>query len=121
PRNQFPREAQRPRRLRDGGVPRGETLARPAGWYQPGGIRRERLKPSRFTVVPVRIGIFVFDGVEELDAVGVYEVLAKAKQLHPPLDLTVRFRALKEQITGALAMKFLAHDARRDLSDLNCV
>jgi len=27
-------------------------------------------------VVPVRIGIFVFDGVEELDPVGVYEVLA---------------------------------------------
>src|SRR5207247_1458605 len=94
--------------------PRGATLARSAGWYQPVGIRRERLRPSRFTVVPVRIGIFVFDGVEELDAVGVYEVLAKAKQLHPPLDLTVRFRALKEQITGALGMKFLAHDVRRD-------
>ena len=72
-------------------------------------------------MVPVRIGIFVFDGVEELDAVGVYEVLAKAKQLHPPLDLTVRFRALKEQITGALGMKFLAHDVRRDLSDLDLV
>jgi len=63
----------------------------------------------------VRIAIFVFDGVEELDAVGVYEVLGAAKHLHPPLDLTVRFRALKEQITGALGMKFLAHEVRRDL------
>src|SRR2546430_7293026 len=60
------------------------------------------------------MAIFVFDGVEELDAVGVYEVLGAAKHLHPPLDLTVRFRALKEQITGALGMKFLAHEVRRD-------
>src|SRR2546430_16209756 len=61
------------------------------------------------------MAIFVFDGVEELDAVGVYEVLGAAKHLHPPLDLTVRFRALKEQITGDLGMKFLAHEVRRDL------
>src|SRR5437773_10679306 len=60
------------------------------------------------------MAIFVFDGVEELDAVGVYEVLGAAKHLHPPLDLTVRFRALKEQITGALGMQFLAHEVRRD-------
>jgi len=69
----------------------------------------------------VRVGILVFDGVEELDAVGVYEVLAKAKQIHPRLDLSVRFRALKEEITGALGMKFLAHEVRRDLSDLDLV
>ncbi len=69
----------------------------------------------------MRVGILVFDGVEELDAVGVYEVLAKAKQIHPKLDLTVRFRALKEQITGALGMKFLAHEVHRELSDLDLV
>ncbi|HEY5605222.1 MAG TPA: DJ-1/PfpI family protein [Thermoplasmata archaeon] len=69
----------------------------------------------------MRIGIYLFDGVEELDAVGVYEVLAKAKQLHPTLDLVVRFRALKEEITGALGMKFLAHDVRRDFSDCDMV
>src|SRR3989475_10607272 len=67
------------------------------------------------------VGVLVFDGVEELDAVGVYEVLAKAKQIHPTLDLTVRFRALKEQITGALGMKFLAHEVHRELSDLDLV
>lgn len=67
----------------------------------------------------MRVGILLFDGVEELDAVGVYEVLAKAKQLHPQLDLSVRTRALKETITGALGLKFLAHDVRRDLSDLD--
>lgn len=70
---------------------------------------------------PVRVGILLFDGVEELDAVGVYEVLAKAKQIHPRLDLTVRFRALKEEITGALGMKFLAHEVSRELSDLDLV
>jgi cyclohexyl-isocyanide hydratase len=69
----------------------------------------------------VRIGIFVFDGVEELDAVGIYEVLGVAKQLHPPLDLTVRFRALKEQVTGNLGMKFLAHEVRRDLGGLDLI
>ncbi|HKW43433.1 MAG TPA: DJ-1/PfpI family protein [Thermoplasmata archaeon] len=67
----------------------------------------------------MRVGIFLYDGVEELDAVGVYEVLAKAKQMHPRLNLSVRFRALKEEITGALGMKFLAHEVRRDLSDLD--
>lgn len=70
---------------------------------------------------PVRIGIFVFDGVEELDAVGVYAVLASAKELHPPLDLTVRFRALKEQVTGDLGMKFLAHEVQRDLGGLDLI
>lgn len=67
----------------------------------------------------MRVGILLFDGVEELDAVGVYEVLAKAKQLHPRLDLTVRTRALKEEITGALGLKILAHEVKRDLSDLD--
>lgn len=70
---------------------------------------------------PVRIGIFVFDGVEELDAVGVYAVLGIAKQLHPPLDLTVRFRALQEQVTGELGMKFLAHEVQRDLGGLDLI
>jgi len=67
----------------------------------------------------MRVGILLFDGVEELDAVGVYEVLAKAKQLHPQLDLTVRMRALKEDVSGALGLKMLAHEVKRDLSDLD--
>ena len=65
------------------------------------------------------MGILLFDGVEELDAMGVYEVLAKAKQLHPQLDLVVRTRARKETITGALGMKMLAHDVRADFGDLD--
>ncbi len=67
----------------------------------------------------MRVGIFLFDGVEELDAIGVYEVLAKAKQLHPQLDLTVRTRARKETITAALGMKLLAHEVRADFGDLD--
>ncbi len=67
----------------------------------------------------MRVGILLFDGVEELDAVGVYEVLAKAKQLHPQLDLTVRTRANKETITAALGLKILAHEVRADFGDLD--
>ncbi len=67
----------------------------------------------------MRVGILLFDGVEELDVVGVYEVLAKAKQIHPQLDLTVRTRARKETITAALGMKLLAHDVRPDFEDLD--
>ena len=67
----------------------------------------------------MRVGILLFDGVEELDAMGVYEVLAKAKQLHPQLDLIVRTRARKETITAALGMKMLAHDVRADFNDLD--
>ncbi len=67
----------------------------------------------------MRVGILVFDGVEELDVVGVYEVLAKAKQLHPRLDLNVRLRGRKESIVGALGMRFLVHEVRPDLADLD--
>lgn len=67
----------------------------------------------------MRVGILLYDGVEELDAVGVYEVLGKAKQLHPQLDLTVRMRAHKETITAALGLKMLAHDVRPDFGDLD--
>ncbi len=67
----------------------------------------------------MRVGILLFDGVEELDAMGVYEVLAKAKQLHPQLDLVVKTRARKETITAALGMKFLAHEVRADFGDLD--
>src|SRR3989475_8346042 len=81
----------------------------------------ERLSLATLTPVLVRVGILLYDGVEELDAVGVYEVLAKAKQLHPKLDLTVRFRAMKEETAGALGMKFLAHEVLRALSDLDLV
>ena len=67
----------------------------------------------------MRVGILLFDGVEELDAMGVYEVLAKAKQLHPQLDLVVRTRARQEMITAALGMKMLAHEVRADFGDLD--
>src|SRR5256712_13858960 len=81
-------------------------------------MRSGRIRPDAAHAATVRVGILVFDGVEELDAVGVYEVLAKAKQIHPTLDLTGRFRALKEQITGAVGMKVLADEVHRELSEL---
>jgi len=67
----------------------------------------------------VRVGILLFDGVEELDVVGVWEVLRKAKQLHPALSLSVITRATKESIACALGLTILAHEVKRDLSDLD--
>jgi transcriptional regulator GlxA family with amidase domain len=67
----------------------------------------------------MQVGIFLYDGVEELDVIGVYEVLAKAKQLHPPLSLSVRTRARQETITCALGVKILAHEVRPDFDDLD--
>jgi len=67
----------------------------------------------------VRVGILLFDGVEELDFVGIWEVLRKAKQLHPALNLSVITRASKESIQCALGLTVLAHEVKRDLSDLD--
>ena len=67
----------------------------------------------------MRIGILLFDGVEELDVVGVWEVLRKAKQLHPALNLSVITRATKESIACALGLTILAHEVKRNLSDLD--
>ncbi len=67
----------------------------------------------------MRVGILLFDGVEELDVVGVWEVLRKAKQLHPALNLSVITRASKESIQCALGLTVLAHEVKRDLSDLD--
>ena len=67
----------------------------------------------------MRVGILLFDGVEELDVVGVWEVLRKAKQLHPALNLSVITRATKESIACALGLTILAHEVKRDLSDLD--
>ena len=69
----------------------------------------------------MRVGILLFDGVEELDFVGVWEVLRKAKQLHPTLNLSVITRASKESIQCALGLTVLAHEVKRDLSDLDLV
>ena len=67
----------------------------------------------------MRVGILLFDGVEELDFVGIWEVLRKAKQLHPALKLSVITRASKESIQCALGLTVLAHEVKRDLSDLD--
>ncbi len=67
----------------------------------------------------MRVGILLFDGVEELDFVGVWEVLRKAKQLHPALALSVTTLATKEAIQCALGLKVLAHEVKRDWSDVD--
>lgn len=94
-------------------------MARGSRRPEAGETSGQRLSTPETHLDWLRVGIFLFDGVEELDAVGVYEVLAKAKQIHPQLDLTVRMRSLKEEVTGALGLKILAHEVKRDLSDVD--
>jgi len=67
----------------------------------------------------MHVGILLFDGVEELDVVGVWEVLRKAKQLHSTLTLSVTTLATKETIQCALGLKVLAHEVKRDWSDID--
>ena len=67
----------------------------------------------------MRVGILLFDGVEELDVVGLWEVLRKAKQLHPTLSLSVTTLATKEEVQCALGLKVLAHEVKRDWSDID--
>ena len=67
----------------------------------------------------MRVGILLFDGAEELDIVGVWEVLRKARQLHSTLNLSVITVATKESIQCALGLKVLAHEVKRDWSDID--
>src|SRR3989304_8456390 len=66
----------------------------------------------------MRVGILLFDGAEELDVVGVWEVLRKARQLHSGLNLSVITVATKESIQCALGLKVLAHEVRRGWAGL---
>jgi len=62
------------------------------------------------TVIPLRIGVVIYPGFDELDAVAPYEVLRKAAQAGAPVD--VRLVALeKGPTTGSQGMTVIATDA----------
>jgi len=63
-----------------------------------------------------RIAILVFPGVEELDFVGVYEVLAKLEQMEE-CDLEVELVGTEGEITCALGMRVVPHKTYRGLAD----
>ena len=69
-----------------------------------------------------RIGIVVFDGVEELDAVGPWEVLAYWTQTHPEDGWTVTLLSPDgAPVTAAKGMVIGAHGALADAGPLDVV
>ncbi|HEX7132444.1 MAG TPA: DJ-1/PfpI family protein [Iamia sp.] len=71
---------------------------------------------------PRTIGIFLFDDVEELDAVGPWEVLAAWCSFWPDDGWRVTtFSVDGETVTGAKGLKILPHHAAADVGDLAVV
>ncbi len=65
----------------------------------------------------LRVGIFVYEGVEELDFVGVLEVLGAAKRVRPTIDLDVKVHASTERLKGANGLQFMPDVVGYDLAD----
>jgi transcriptional regulator GlxA family with amidase domain len=69
---------------------------------------------------PRHIGLLLFDGVEELDAVGPWEVLASWTQHHPEDGWTIScLTADGAHVTGAKGLVLGAHHVRDDSPDLD--
>jgi transcriptional regulator GlxA family with amidase domain len=62
--------------------------------------------------------ILVFDGVDELDAVGPYEVLQRAAAKGAPLDVRLVTLAPAEQVTGAFGLRLEPDGVLGDRVDL---
>jgi transcriptional regulator GlxA family with amidase domain len=68
------------------------------------------------------IGIFLFDDVEELDAVGPWEVLAAWNQFWPDDGWrVVTFSVDGEPVTGAKGLRIVPHQSAADVGDLAVV
>ena len=68
------------------------------------------------------IGLFLFDGVEELDAVGPWEVLAYWTQQHPEDGWTIScFSMDGGPVVGAKKLTLGAHHSLHDVSALDVV
>src|SRR5436190_7093469 len=73
----------------------------------PAGVTRRR-----------HIGLFLFDGVEELDAVGPWEVLAFWTQQYPEDGWDVSCLSMDgEAVAGAKGLRLGAHHSRREAPD----
>ena len=74
----------------------------------------------------LRIGILLFDGVEELDFVGPYEVFTVAnavarEQGSPPLNDVLLLSEGKREITCAKGMQVLAQAAMEEAGDIDVI
>lgn len=77
-------------------------------------------QPGHRPGTPRHIGILLFDGVEELDAVGPWEVLAHWTQEHPEDGWAVStFSQDGEPVVGAKGLRFGTHDSRDSLPALD--
>ncbi len=81
-----------------------------------------RIEPERTTAAPLQrnIGLFLFDGVEELDAVGPWEVLAYWTLHHPEDGWTIScLSADGTDVIGAKHLVLGAHHSLDDAPDLD--
>ncbi len=65
----------------------------------------------------LKVGILVYDSVEEMDFVGVYEVLGAACRLRPGLQLDVKLYATSEKVRAANGMQIIPDVIGYDLDD----
>ncbi|MDQ1295145.1 MAG: hypothetical protein QG608_3030 [Actinomycetota bacterium] len=66
-----------------------------------------------------RIGILLFDGVEELDAVGPWEILGMWAHRHPQEAQVVAFADRPGPIRGAKGLQFLVEHGKDDVGPLD--
>lgn len=77
-------------------------------------------RPGHRPTPPRHIGIFLFDGVEELDAVGPWEVLSHWTQEHPEDGWTVStFSDDGEPVVGAKGLPLGTHHSRAGVPALD--
>jgi transcriptional regulator GlxA family with amidase domain len=68
----------------------------------------------------MKIRIIVFDGVDEIDFIGPYEVLRRAAKLARPAEVDVRLVSVEPQaqVTAANGLRFLPDGVLEDSADL---
>ena len=66
----------------------------------------------------MKISIVVFDGVDEIDFVGPYEVLRRAAKLVPGLDVRLATLEPQAQVTAANGLRFLPDETLEGAVDL---
>lgn len=66
----------------------------------------------------MKVGIFVFDDVEELDFVGPWEVFTAAKMAKPELDIFL-FSDQKDIVTCAKGMKVVVDKSIEDVAEID--
>jgi transcriptional regulator GlxA family with amidase domain len=79
-------------------------------FFDPTRRRRGCGYPSRWYVESVRIDIPIFDGVDELDAVGSLEVFRSAGAMGAPIDARLVVRTDEVEVRGAYGLRLRSDD-----------